>query len=246
MPTIDLNCDMGEGMSTDAAIMPYISSANIACGYHAGNEDTIKKTIALCLKYNVAIGAHPGFADKKNFGRVAIKLSETELYDLFHSQILLVKDIAMKMGALLHHVKPHGALYNMAATDSVYAKIIVKAAKDADANLIFYGLGNSYMIEEAATLHIKAASEVFADRTYQDDGTLTPRSRDNALITDINIAVEQAVQLITGNKVNTVSGKTIPVKADTICVHGDGTHAASFARTIYETLQKENIKIETI
>lgn len=246
MLKIDLNCDMGEGMLTDEDIMPYISSANIACGAHAGDEDTIKRTIALCLKYNVAIGAHPGFADKNNFGRIPVKLSPAELYDLFYSQIVVVKEIAADMGAVLHHVKPHGALYNMAATDNAYAQTLAKAAREADSALIFYGLSNSCMIEAALLANIKAANEVFADRTYQDNGTLTPRSEDNALITDTNIAVEQALQLITLHKVNAVSGKTVVVKADTICLHGDGAHAVDFARTIYERLQKENIKVETI
>lgn len=246
IPKIDLNCDMGEGMSTDAAIMPYISSANIACGYHAGDEDTIRRTIALCLKYKVAIGAHPGFADKKNFGRVAIRLSDTELYDLLTEQVFIIKKLATEMGAVVHHVKPHGALYNMAATDKGYAKTILKATKDAGAGLIFYGLSNSCMIEAAAALSIKAASEVFADRTYQDDGTLTPRSESNALITDTSVAAEQAMQLVTENKVVSVNGRTIFVTADTICLHGDGAHAAIFAKTIFEALQKQYVIIETI
>ncbi len=246
MLKIDLNCDMGEGMHTDKDIMPYISSANIACGAHAGDEDTIKKTIAYCIEHNVAIGAHPGFADKSNFGRTPVKLSPTSLYNLFYSQILLIIEIAARMGAVLHHVKPHGALYTMAATNKVYAQTIVQATKDISPALVFYGLSNSCMIEAATIANIKVASEVFADRTYQDDGTLTPRSSNNALITDTNIAVEQAIQLITRNKVNAVSGKAVYVKADTICLHGDGVHAVDFVRTIYERLQKENIKIETI
>ncbi|MCC6288496.1 MAG: LamB/YcsF family protein [Chitinophagaceae bacterium] len=246
MLKIDLNCDMGEGMSSDAAIMPYISSANIACGYHAGDEDTIKRTIALCMEHKVAIGAHPGFADKKNFGRVAVQLSETALYDLFTAQLFIIQKAAAAMGATVHHVKPHGALYNMAATGNVYAKTIAKATKDVDANLIFYGLSNSYMIEAAAALNIKTASEVFADRTYQDDGTLTPRSESNALITDTTVVVKQAMQLITENNVTSVNDKTVFVKADTICLHGDGEYAEVFAKTIFDALQKKHINIETI
>ncbi|MFT3949665.1 MAG: 5-oxoprolinase subunit PxpA [Agriterribacter sp.] len=246
MLKIDLNCDMGEGMSTDAAIIPYISSANIACGYHAGDEDTIKRTIALCLKHSVAIGAHPGFADKNNFGRITVKLNEKELYDLFTAQLFIIQKAAAEMGATVHHVKPHGALYNMAATDNVYAKTIAKATKDVDAGLIFYGLSNSYMIEAAAALHIKTASEVFADRTYQDDGTLTPRSQSNALITDTTLVVKQALQLVTENKVTSVNNKTVFVKAGTICLHGDGEHADIFAKIIFEALQQQHIHIETI
>lgn len=246
MLKIDLNCDMGEGMHTDEAIMPYISSANIASGVHAGDEDTIKRTIVHCLKYKVAIGAHPGFADKKNFGRTAVKLSREALYDLFSSQVLLVKTIAAQMGAVLHHVKPHGALYNMAATDKEYAQTILKAVKDIDPALVFYGLSNSYMTGEAKALTVKAASEVFADRTYQDDGTLTPRTMSNALITDTSTAVKQAIQLVAENRVISVTGKMVFVKADTLCLHGDGAHAIVFAKTIFETLQQKGISIETI
>ncbi|MFT3748610.1 MAG: 5-oxoprolinase subunit PxpA [Agriterribacter sp.] len=246
MLKIDLNCDMGEGMNTDEAIMPYISSANIACGAHAGDEETIKRTIALCLRHKVAIGAHPGFADKKNFGRTAVKLSPQILYDLFSAQVLLVKKIAAQMGAVLHHVKPHGALYNIAAADKIYAQTILKAVKDIDAALIFYGLSNSYMTKEAKALNIKAASEVFADRTYQDNGTLTPRTMSNALITDTSEAVKQAIQLVTENKVTSVTGKTVFVNTDTICLHGDGVHADIFAKIIFENLKQKGISIETI
>lgn len=246
MPTIDLNCDMGEGMITDEAIMPYISSANIACGFHAGDEDTIQKTISLCLKYNVAIGAHPGFADKKNFGRLSMQLSTQELYDVFAEQLMLIKNFAEKSGARLHHVKPHGAMYNMAATNKVYAQTLAKATKDIDDHLIFYGLSNSCMIEEAKALQLQTASEVFADRTYQENGTLTPRSEQNALITDNDEMIRQALALVTEQKVKMVSGKIITVQADTICLHGDGAHADIFAKEIFETLVKAGITIETI
>jgi len=246
MISVDLNCDMGEGMLTDEAIMPYISSANIACGFHAGDEATIRKTISLCKKYNVAIGAHPGFDDKKKFGRTPVQLSATELYELFFRQIILLKDLAESVGSYLHHVKPHGALYNMAANNKVYAQTILKATKDVDANLIFYGLSNSCMIDEAVNLKVKTASEVFADRTYQDDGTLTPRTEPYALIEDADKAANQALQMADTKTVITVTGKTIALQPDTICIHGDGAHAVAFAKTIYETLQKQCIQIESI
>lgn len=246
MLKIDLNCDMGEGMDTDPTIMPYISSANIACGFHAGDDDTIKRSIELCLEHNVAIGAHPGFADKANFGRVAINLQEKELYDLFAEQIYIIKKIASQAGAFIHHVKPHGALYNIAATDKVYAQTLLRATRDVDANLIFYGLSNSCMIEEAVNLSIKTASEVFADRTYQEDGRLTPRNENNALIINANEAVKQVLNLVIKNKVVTITGKTIFVNAETVCLHGDGEHATIFAKTIFEALQKRQIKIESI
>ncbi|MFT3703666.1 MAG: 5-oxoprolinase subunit PxpA [Agriterribacter sp.] len=244
--TIDLNCDMGEGMPTDEAIMPFISSANIACGYHAGDEATIRKTITLCMRYKVAIGAHPGFADRENFGRLDIQLSPEVLYQQFSEQIFIVKKIAGEMGATLHHVKPHGALYNMAAKNEVYATTLVNAVKDVDPALIFYGLSNSLMIKCATALHLPAANEVFADRTYLDDGLLTPRSQPGALITETAAAVRQALQLVQYGKVQSIHGNSITVKANTICLHGDGAHAVSFAQTIFDQLQQNNIRIETI
>lgn len=243
---IDLNCDMGEGMPTDEAIMPFISSTNIACGYHAGDEKIIQKTIALCLQHKVAIGAHPGFADKENFGRTTMQLSEEELYTIFTDQVLLIKSIAEKLGGTLHHVKPHGALYNMAAKNKMYAHTLLKATKAVDADLIFYGLSNSLMITEAEQFNVKTASEVFADRTYQDDGSLTPRSEANALITDIATTARQALQIIQHGNVTSINNVSIRIKADTICIHGDGEHAVSFAKAIFEQLQQNGIRIETI
>lgn len=244
--TIDLNCDMGEGMASDETIMPFISSANIACGYHAGDETTIRKTIALCMRYKVAIGAHPGFADKENFGRSDIQLSSEALHELVTEQILLVKKIAEQMGAILHHVKPHGALYNMAAKNKVYAQTLVRATKDVDPSLVFYGLSNSEMIKSAAALQVPAASEVFADRTYQDDGSLTPRTQPGALITEPTTAVQQALRMVKDGKAQSINGKIISIKADTICIHGDGANAFNFAKTIFEQLQQNGIRIETI
>ena len=181
---VDLNCDMGEGIGNDAAIMPFISSANIACGYHAGDEETMKQIVELCIKHNVAIGAHPSFDDKKTFGRTDMHLPASEIYNLVTKQIHLLDKIAKQQGASLHHVKPHGALYNMSAKDTELATTIASAIKDVDAKLILYGLSNSYSIVKANELGLKSANEVFADRTYQDDGSLTPRSQPNALIED--------------------------------------------------------------
>jgi UPF0271 protein len=243
---IDINCDMGEGMLNDKALMPFISSANIACGYHAGDEDTIKQTITYCLENNVAIGAHPGFKDKANFGRIPQHLSDCELYDLVAEQINIVKNICTRMGATLHHVKPHGALYNMAAVDAGISYIIANAIKEIDNNLILYGLSNSYLITEAKANGLKTANEIFADRTYQPDGTLTPRNMHGALIKNDDDALEQVLMMIEQKKVKTLTGELIPIKADTICIHGDGEHALSFAQQIYSTLQNKCIDIQTI
>lgn len=240
---IDLNCDMGEGMPNDAAIMPYISSANIACGYHAGDKETIRKTIDLCLQHNVAIGAHPGFNDKPNFGRMPVPLSQAELYQLVWKQLEIIEKICKEKQATLHHVKPHGALYNMAAKDKMMSHTIAQAVKDFNPVLIYYGLSGSVMISEAQAMGLKTANEVFADRTYQRDGTLTPRSNTKALIEKTENAVNQVLQMLTEKSVTTVSGKIIPIKADTICIHGDGKHAVEFAGQLNKALTMKGFTI---
>lgn len=242
----DLNCDIGEGIGNDEDIMPFISSANIACGYHAGDKSTMKHTVDLCIKYNVAIGAHPSFCDKENFGRTDIHLPLSEVYDLVTKQIHLLNEIVKKAGAKLHHLKPHGALYNMAARSSKLAAIIALAVKDVNETLMVYGLSGSHIISEAKAIGLKTASEVFGDRTYRDDGSLTPRSKHNALIEDGNKVVQQALQMIKEKTVTSVSGKIIPVIAETICIHGDGKHAVEFSKLIHDALIKEKIKISPV
>jgi UPF0271 protein len=237
MTYIDLNCDMGEGMDTDAAIMPFISSANIACGYHAGNHDIINHTVALAIKHNVAVGAHPGFADKENFGRKEQHLSDTALYDLVAVQLEIMQVVCRSQGTIMQHVKPHGALYNMAAKTPEMARIIAKAVKDTDPALCLFGLSNSWLIKAAAEAGLKTASEVFADRTYQQDGSLTPRQHPNALIESEEQALRQVVQMVTLQQVTTVDGYIIPLTAETICLHGDGAHAVAFAKAVYNTLR---------
>lgn len=243
MTSIDLNCDLGEGMTTDEQIIPLISSANIACGYHAGDERSIRQTIAMCLQHKVAIGAHPSWPDKENFGRTEMQLPPAELYNCITDQLKLINSIATQMGTRLQHVKPHGALYNQAAKDNVIAATIAQAVKDTDASLVLFALSGSILIHEAEQLGLQTVNEAFADRTYQDDGSLTPRTKANALITDEQEAIRQVLQLISTQTVTTVSGKTIPVKADTICLHGDGIHAVEFARLISHTLKLHGIGI---
>ncbi|QEC68864.1 LamB/YcsF family protein [Panacibacter ginsenosidivorans] len=246
MLSIDLNCDMGEGMPNDAAIMPYISSVNIACGYHAGDSSIMQRTIDLALRHNVAIGAHPGFADKINFGRTEQKLSQEDYYELVKQQLLIIQQHIKAAGASMHHVKPHGALYNMSAMNNTLATIVAKAVKDHDPSLILYGLSNSYSVTAAATIGLQTASEVFADRTYTHEGNLTPRTNTNALITHKAQSVKQVLQMIQQQTVTTIDGKIIPVKAETICIHGDGTHTVSFVKLIAEQLKKNNIQVKTI
>lgn len=237
---------MGEATGNDEPIFPFISSANIACGYHAGNETIMRKTVDLSIKYGVAVGAHPSFADKENFGRTEMNLPLEEIYQLVSTQIRNLLNIVNEKGTVLHHVKPHGALYNMAARDSSLAAIIAKAVKDISSSLILFGLANSYSIHEAKKIGLKTASEVFADRTYQDDGSLTPRKLSNALINDTDDSIKQVLQMIKSKTVNSVSGKPVPINAETICIHGDGSHAIEFAKTIYQKLKQEAIDIKAV
>jgi len=232
----DINCDLGEGIGNDALIIPFITSANIACGYHAGDIDTMHQTIAICLKHNVSIGAHPSFLDRENFGRTEINLPVDDLYELLTQQLIIFSEVADIFDKKINHVKPHGALYNMSAKNAFIANIIAKAVNDFDSNLILYGLSGSHSISEANRMGLKTASEVFADRTYQDDGSLTPRSKHDALIIDADKMIQQVSQMINDGTVTTVSGKSIPIKAETICIHGDGKHAVEFAKAIHKLL----------
>jgi UPF0271 protein len=242
---IDINCDMAEGIGNEAELMPWISSANIACGYHAGNDDLMKETVDLCLKYKVAIGAHPSFPDWENFGRTNMNFPGEQIQQIVLKQLIILKKIVDERGARLHHVKPHGALYNMAAKDPDLARSIAVAVKSFDASLILYGLSQSAMIREAKSLNLKTANEVFADRTYQSDGSLTPRTQPNALIESENRAVEQVIRFVKEGSVKTITGEIISLQADTICLHGDGAHAVPFAKLIHARLVEEKINIQS-
>ena len=245
-PTADLNCDMGEGMPNDEAIMPFITSANIACGYHAGDESTMQRTIDLAIKYGVAIGAHPGFDDKPNFGRTEKQLTLNEIYQLVFKQVAVLRALCIQAKVSLHHVKPHGALYNMAAKNADMSKAIAQAVADTDSRLIVYGLSGSHLIIQAKLVGLRTASEVFADRTYQNDGSLTPRSHSNALISSMQQSVEQVLQMIQHKTVTSVTQASVPLQAETICLHGDGDHAVEFAQAIHQTLEQHHIEIKSI
>ena len=237
---IDLNCDMGEGMENDAAIMPYITSANIACGYHAGDEETMKRTVELCLQYHVAIGAHPSYPDRENFGRIDLLNTELRVADLsqiISDQVFKLQKICTELGTQLNHIKPHGALYNRAAKDEEVAAIICQTIAEIDPHLILYGLSGSKMMHAAANYNLKFLNEVFADRTYNDDGSLTPRKEPNALIEDEEQAVEQVLEMVNKKTVTTTSGKLIPIIAETICIHGDGKHAVLFAKGLSQIVR---------
>jgi UPF0271 protein len=241
--TIDINCDLGEGVGNDELIMPYISSANIACGYHAGNETTMRQTIELCKKYNVAVGAHPSYPDKENFGRTDMLLHPGEIYEMIVKQINCLEKIAEENDVAIHHVKPHGALYNMAARDKALAPFVALAILDTSDKYLLYGLSGSYLIKEGKNLGVKTVSEVFADRTYKDDGSLTSRAKPGALIEDTDQAIAQVLQMIKEGTVISINGKKVPIVAETICIHGDGEHAIEFAKAIHSALKQEGIEI---
>lgn len=248
MLSIDLNCDMGESfgawrMGNDAALMDYVSSVNIACGFHAGDPSTIRQTVETAINKGVRIGAHPSFPDLQGFGRRAMKMSAKKIFDVTLYQVAALKGICEAFGAVLNHVKPHGALYNQAAKDAEISAAIAAAVYQIDKNLIFYGLSGSLLISEAEKIGLPTASEVFADRTYSADGSLTPRSEPNALIEDADRSIAQVLKMIFECKVIAVSGAEVAIKADTICLHGDGAHALEFARLINSELKSKGVRI---
>lgn len=242
--SIDINCDLGEGCGNDAELMKYISSANIACGGHAGNLQMMRRTVELAIANNVAIGAHPGYADQQNFGRIAIDLNPDEIFDTVANQIQKLQEVGNDLGAAVVHVKPHGALYNLSAKDPTVAAAVAEAVKAADADMILFGLSGSHSITEAKRIGLRTASEAFADRTYQNDGSLTPRTEVNALIRDPATSIEQVLDMIRYGRVRTTEAVMIQITAETICIHGDATHAVDFARSIKSALAENAIAIE--
>ncbi|AJA49955.1 hypothetical protein CPAST_c39170 [Clostridium pasteurianum DSM 525 = ATCC 6013] len=248
MYKVDLNCDLGESfgvykLGNDELVLPYITSANIACGFHAGDPSVMRKTVKLALLNNVAIGAHPGIQDLVGFGRRNINISPEDAYNIVVYQIGALYGFVKSEGSKLQHVKPHGALYNIAARDSKIARAVAEAVYKVDPELILFGLAGSELIIQGEKVGVKIASEVFADRTYQRDGSLTSRSNPEAMITNTNEAVTRVVRMIKEGLVKCQQGKDIEIKADTVCVHGDGKHALEFTSQIKESLEKCNIEI---
>ncbi|HXM80740.1 MAG TPA: 5-oxoprolinase subunit PxpA [Burkholderiales bacterium] len=246
MKTIDLNCDMGESygawkMGADEEVMPHISSANIACGFHGGDPATIRRTVRLALDHGVAIGAHPSLPDLQGFGRRVMKIKPQEMYDLVVYQAGAVEAFARAAGAKLHHVKCHGALYNMAATDEALSEAMVRAARDL--GVMLYVLSNSKNFEVAQKAGIRVAGEVFADRGYSDDGTLAPRELPGGMIEDAAQAVKQALAMIEQGYVTSLSGKRVAVAADTLCLHGDQPGAVAFAKALRKAFSEKGILI---
>ncbi|MCC9135624.1 LamB/YcsF family protein [Pontibacter silvestris] len=249
MFTVDLNCDLGESfgvynLGNDEEVLQYVTSANIACGFHAGDPSVMKKTVKLALKHNVAIGAHPGLPDLAGFGRRSMAISPEEAFDMVMYQIGALSAFLQAEGAYLHHVKPHGALYNMASVNKELSEAIAEAIYKVTPNAILYALANSELIKAGIRIGLKTANEVFADRTYQQDGTLTSRRSPDALITDHDQAVKQVVRMVKENKVLSQQGEDIAIQAETVCIHGDGPHALAFARHIREVLLREAVTLQ--
>jgi UPF0271 protein len=250
MKKIDLNCDLGESygawkMGADAGVMPYISSANVACGLHAGDPATIRKTVRLAVDAGVAVGAHPSLPDLMGFGRRAMKITPQDMYDLVIYQAGAVEAFARAAGAKLHHVKCHGALYNMAAMDEGLSEAMVRAVRDLGADVILYVLSKSRNHEIALRAGIRVAGEVFADRGYSDDGTLAPRDRPGGMIEDPASSVKQVLGMIEGGYVTSLSGKRVPVAADTLCLHGDQPGAVTFAQHLRKVFSERGIDVAT-
>jgi UPF0271 protein len=244
--TVDLNSDVGESfgvytLGQDAALLDYVTSVNIACGFHAGDPATMRKTVRLAVEKNAAIGAHPGLPDLAGFGRRRMEVSPQEAYDLVLYQIGALEAFTRAEGVRLCHVKPHGALYNMAAQDETLAGAIADAVWRFDPELVLIGLAGSELIRAGEVRGLRTASEVFADRGYESDGSLTPRGRPGALISDSEQAAERAAAMVLAGKVLSSQGTEISLRADTICIHGDSPHAVTFAKAIRNRLEASGI-----
>lgn len=251
MYRIDLNSDLGESygaysIGNDEKVLEHITSANIACGFHAGDYNVMMETVKTCHRLGVGIGAHPGFPDLHGFGRREMNVSSEEVFNLVVYQIGALLGVAKVHGAIVQHVKPHGALYNMASKNKEIAEAIAKAVHSVNTNLILFGLAGSELVKAGEAVGLQVAQEVFADRTYQPDGTLTSRTEKNAMIHDTEIAIQRVIRMVKEGKVTAVNGQEIPIQADTICVHGDEDSALLLVRKLKERLQEEKINMQCL
>jgi UPF0271 protein len=249
--TIDLNADIGESygshkMGNDAEIIKYVTSANIACGFHGGDPLVIEKTIKLALENNVAIGAHPGYNDLQGFGRRSIKVSNEDLYAMTLYQVGALKAMTNAYGGKLHHVKPHGAMYNDLANSFQKAKVFAEAIYKIDPELILVGLANSEMQNAAREVGLKSACEVFADRAYNDDGSLVSRFKYGAVFHDSETCLKQVKKIIIENSIQTVNGNSIETCVDTICINGDNSEALDFVKTFHKFLAEKEVKLKSL
>ncbi|MEK4228024.1 LamB/YcsF family protein [Solibacillus sp. FSL H8-0538] len=247
--TVDLNCDLGESfgcytLGEQNEILKYVTSANIACGFHAGDPTVMRQTVQLAIENNVKIGAHPGLPDLNGFGRREMNITPQEAYDMVIYQIGALQGFLTAVGAEMQHVKPHGALYNMAAKDPALAKAIAQAVYDSSPKLILFGLASSELTKASEALGLQTAHEVFADRTYQQDGSLTSRKQSDAMITDDTQSIAQVIQMVKEGTVTAQQGVNVPLRADTICIHGDGEHAVDFAKKVQSGLVNEQVEVK--
>ena len=248
---ININCDLGESSKlhsteNDPLLLEIVNSANIACGYHAGDKATMEKTIEISKKNKVSIGAHPSFNDPENFGRKRLNLPSSEITKLIIDQINILSNIAVKAGVKVTHVKPHGALNNMACENYDLAKVISESIMQVNKELIFLVPTGSQMEKAGKKLGMKIATEIFADRNYEDDGNLVSRSKENAMITDPEIAKKHVIKMVENQALNCYSGKQIPCEIDSICVHGDGKSAVNTAKQIREGLIKSGVTLNPL
>lgn len=246
---IDLNCDLGESfgnytLGMDAEVIPYVSSVNVACGYHAGDPCVMEKTIRLAAEAGVGIGAHPGLPDLMGFGRRMMKISPAEARAYMLYQLGALGAFCKAKGVKMAHVKPHGALYNMAAKDAALAEAVVGAIRDYDDSLILLALANSGMTKAAERMGLAYANEVFADRAYEPDGTLVARTKTGAMIEDEDQAIARVIRMVKVGKVTAIDGSEVTIQADSVCVHGDGAKALLFVKKIREALLQENIDVK--
>ncbi|MEL1264062.1 5-oxoprolinase subunit PxpA [Pseudoxanthomonas putridarboris] len=243
---IDFNCDLGEDCGDDAALLPFISSASIACGFHAGSPETMRRTVALCLAHGVAVGAHPSHADRDNFGRTPHAIEPEAAYALTLYQVAALDGFVRAAGGRLHHVKPHGALYNQAARDAPLADAIARAVHDHDPGLVLYGLSGSELTAAGERAGLRVAHEAFAERRYEPDGRLTPRTHAEASLASVDEAATQVGQMLREGAVTARTGQHVPLRADSICLHGDRADAAAFARALREAIEAAGFEIGTM
>lgn len=246
MYSIDLNSDLGESfgnyvMGEDEQILPYVTSANVACGFHAADPCVMKRTITLAKENGVEVGAHPGFPDLMGFGRRRMEISTEEMEAYILYQISAIGGMCHAAGVRLAHVKPHGALYNMASQDYRLAQAVCRAIASYDKNLIVMALSQSALLKAAQDMGLPVAREVFADRGYEEDGSLVDRKKEGALLTDVKQVIKRVIRMIKEQKVTAVTGKDIAIQADSLCVHGDGKEALAFVREINKALKEEGI-----
>jgi UPF0271 protein len=247
---VDLNGDVGEAPSgaagQDRALMSHLTSANVACGFHAGNPEVMRATVELAREHGVAVGAHPGFPDPEGFGRRELQFSPRDVEDFVVYQVGALAAIAAGQGVRLQHVKPHGALFNMAVRDAALADAIARAAATIDRALILFGLPGSELVAAGKRAGLRTASEGFADRAYQPDGTLVPRHRENSVLRDADAVVPRVIRMVRDRVVDSIDGIVVPLAVDTICVHGDTPGAADLAARIRTALSAAGVEVKAI